>query len=180
MPLFRKKLCSIWLSNKFMNYHPVVEKIKNILIESQIWFETFEHEPVTTSEDASKVRIEYALSQGVKALIVRAKTAELGKHFIMVCVPGDKRFNAEKLKENFGITDTRFASEEEVSEITGGVQRGGVPPFGNLFNLAIYADSSIFANERIIFNAGDRSFSIGMLSADYLKLINPKVADIIE
>jgi len=173
-----------------MNYHPVVEKIKNILVKNQISFETFEHEPVTTSEDASKVRTGYQLHQGVKALIVRATrlrpenpdfgVAKKQKEFIMVCVPGDKRFSPEKLKENLGITDTRFASEEEVSEITGGVQRGGVPPFGNLFGLTIYADQNIFSNECIIFNAGDRSFSIGMLSADYLKLTNPKVADITE
>ena len=91
----------------------------------------------------------------------------------MVVVPGDKRFDTKKLKEGFGLADLRFATEAEVHEITGGVQPGGVPPFGTLFNIPVYADEGIFENEKIIFNAGDRSFSIGMLSKDYDAIVSP-------
>jgi|SRR3989344_1603565 len=170
-------------------YHPVASQIKKFIEDAGIWHEVFEHEPVTTSEDASKVRTGYVLSQGVKALVVKAKLNNI-KQFIMVCVPGDKKFSAEKLKKNFSITDTRFASEDEVAEITGGIKRGGVPPFGNLFGLPIFADVGIFNNDptsqgfdgarKIIFNAGDRSFSVAMLSADWQKLVNPQVAEIAE
>lgn len=162
-----------------MDYHEVVNKILDILKSQNKWFETFEHEAVTTSEDASKVRTGYVLSQGVKALIVKAKVPEQGKRFIMVCVPGDKKFDQKKLRDVFGITDIRFAMENEVSEITGGVERGGVPPFGQLFDLPVYADKSIFENEKIIFNAGDRRFSVGMYSGDYKEIVKPKVGEIV-
>ena len=39
-----------------MTYHPVVEKIKDLLTQRGAWFETFEHAPVRTSEEAAKVR----------------------------------------------------------------------------------------------------------------------------
>jgi len=161
-----------------MEHHPVVEQIKNLLKQNKAWFESFEHEPVTTSEDAAKIRTGYDLHQGTKALIIRCKNKSKEKKFVMVVVPGDRKFDSAKLKNIFGLSDIRFATEEEVSTLTSGVQRGGVPPFGNLFNLPIYADSAIFKNEKVIFNAGDRSVSIGMYSKDYQLITNSTIGDI--
>ncbi len=160
-------------------YHPVVEKIKSLLTENQIQFETFEHEPVRTSEEASKVRSGYTIDQGAKALVVKVKEAGKGKRFVMFVVSGGKRFDVSKIKNNLGLSDLRFATEPEVSEITGGVLPGGVPPFGNLFGLDVFCDKSVLSNERIIFNAGDRRYSIGMKSEDYLKVVKPVVVDIV-
>lgn len=158
-------------------YHPVTKKITELLTERGMWFETFEHEAVRTSEEAAAIRPNYTLQQGTKALIVRVK--ENGeKKFVMVVVPGDARFDPKKLKEHFGLSDIRFATEEEIAKITDGVLPGGVPPFGNLFNLVVYCDEQIFKNEKIIFNAGDRSFSIGMFSKDYEALVAPRTASI--
>ncbi len=56
-----------------MSYHPLTEKIKQILTENNFEFETFEHEPVRTSEEASKIRTGFTIDQGAKAIIVRVK-----------------------------------------------------------------------------------------------------------
>lgn len=161
-----------------MEYHPVVNKITSLLKENNSWFETFEHEPVRTSQEASMVRTGYTIEQGAKALIVRAKINNQEKRFVMVVVPGDKRFDNQKLKSLLGAKDIRFATEAEVADITNGVLPGGVPPFGNLFNLEVYADSSLLTNQKIIFNAGDKRFSVGMSSQDYQKIVNPKIVDL--
>ena len=60
-----------------------------------------------------------------------------------------------------------------------GVEPGGVPPFGNLFALRVIADPTLFENEKIIFNAGDRGFSVAMRSEDYRRLVNPEVVEIV-
>lgn len=176
------------------SYHPVTEKITTLLTERGVWFETFEHAPVRTSEEAAAMRPEYTISQGAKALIVKVKHRPTSLHslhsdyvsrggavqkaFVQVVVPGDKRFDVKKLKTSFGFSDVRFATEAEVDSITGGVLPGGVPPFGNLFGLAVYADEGIFVNEKIIFNAGDRAYSVGMFSRDYDAIVSPQKGDI--
>jgi len=162
-----------------MTYHPLAEKIQSILKENNCEFETFEHEPVRTSEEASRVRTGYTMEQGAKALIVRVKKSGVGKSFAMFVVQGSKKFDAGKVKQEFGLSDLRFATEQEVAEITDGVQIGGVPPFGNLFNIPVYVDRGLLANEKIVFNAGDRSFSIGMKVSDWQNIVNPVVGDII-
>ena len=37
-----------------MEYHPVVQKIKELLAGQQIKYDYFEHEPVRTSEEAAQ------------------------------------------------------------------------------------------------------------------------------
>ena len=162
-----------------MNYHPIVEKIRSLLKEKNIIFETFEHEAVRTSEEAAKVRTGYTIQQGAKALIVRAKISNQDKRFVMVVVPGDKRFDNQKLKNLLSAKDIRFATETEVGQLTDGVQPGGVPPFGNLFGLDVYADKSLVNQQKIIFNAGDKRYSIGMSSQDYIQVVHPQISDLV-
>ncbi|KKU10129.1 MAG: hypothetical protein UX65_C0003G0006 [Parcubacteria group bacterium GW2011_GWB1_46_8] len=162
-----------------MTYHETVKKIQDLLRVNNVWFESFEHEPVRTSEDAAKVRPEYSLHQGAKAMVVRVKRSEKDKEFMMFVFPADFKFDMKKAKEILKAKDIRFATEPEVLELTDGVQPGGVPPFGNLFNLTTIADPSLFGNEKIIFNAGDRCFSIAMQSKDYKTLVNPRVENIV-
>ena len=162
-----------------MGYHKVTEQIKGLLTQSGIWFETFEHESVRTSEEAAKVRPRYSLKQGAKAIIIRVKAGRV-KYFAMLTMPADTRFDNDKVQGVFRAKDIRFASEAEVKEITGGVEPGGVPPFGNLFGLKVVADPSLFENEKIVFNAGDRSFSLAMNSKDYRELVKPEIESIIE
>lgn len=159
-----------------MEFHQVTKQITDLLQENNCWFQTFEHAPVRTSEDAAKLRPGFSLHQGAKALIIRTKGPQKEKRFVMLVFPADLKFDAKKVKSILGIKDLSFATEEEVSSVTCGIQAGGVPPFGNLFKLDVLADESLFANEKIIFNAGDRSFSVAMKSEDYQKLVGPQVA----
>ena len=99
--------------------------------------------------------------------------------FAMLVLPGHQRFDAAKARRVLEAGDIRFAQENEVSEITGGVLPGGVPPFGNLFDIPVYADAHVFDNERIIFNAGDRRVSVAMKSEDYLSIVKPRVVELI-
>ena len=160
------------------NLHKTVDTIKKLLEEKNMWFDYTEHEPVRTSEEAARVRPEYTLSQGAKALIVRIRKYGGEKFFAMLVVPGDLKFDIEKAKNLFEAKDIRFASEDEVSEITGGIKLGGVPPFGNLFGLKVWADQKVFENDKIIFNAGDKRASIAITTDDYKTLVNPTIVDI--
>ena len=106
-------------------------------------------------------------------MIVKAKGPET--RFVMLVLPADLRFDNAKVKAALQAKDVRFATEQEVVELTGGVLPGAVPPFGNLFNLQVVADPSLFENERIVFNAGDRSFSVAMRSDDYKRIVAPQI-----
>jgi len=161
-----------------LKYHKVMIDIQKILTDSGSWYETFEHEPVRTSEQAARTRPGYSLQQGAKALVVNVKKSKSEKFFVMLVLPAHLKIDNKKVKEYFQAKDFRFATEGEVLEITDGVQPGAVPPFGNLFDLEVLVDPKLLENQKIAFNAGDRSFSIAMKSEDYINLVNPKILDI--
>lgn len=161
-----------------MSYHPVVEKIKGLLRGKKLWFETFEHEPVRTSDEAAKVRAGYGLEQGAKAIVLKIKKQNGQREYVMLVLSGHLRFDSKKTKKVLGARDITFASEEDVLEITAGVQPGGVPPLGSLFGLKVVVDEGLLKNEKIVFNAGDKRYSIAMKTDDYISLINPIVQSI--
>lgn len=154
--------------------NPTTYKLIELFTQNGTWFEVFIHEPVRTSEEASKVRHGYSISNGAKALILKTE-----KGFVMAVIPGDAKFDKKKLKELLQIKDLRFATEDEVAQITGGVLVGGVPPFGSFFDLKTYADKSVFLNEKIIFNCADRTVSVGMTGAQYRLIEAPEIVEII-
>ncbi len=158
-------------------YHPTVKRLINMLEKAHVEFETFEHEEVRTSAEASKVRDGYTEHQGAKAILVKI-TGSTKEAFKLLVIPGDMKFSTRKVRKLLRVRDVRFARPEEIDEITGGVKPGGIPPFGNLFDIETIADPKVLENERIVFNAGDRRFSIGMRSKDYRTVAQPRVADI--
>lgn len=162
-----------------MMFHPVVQKIKELLESRQIKYDCFEHEPVRTSEEASKIRPGYTLRQGAKALVIKLYLRSGAEKFVMLVVPGDAKFDSKKVKKLFDARDLRFATEKEVEDVTGGVLMGGVPPFGSFFGLQTYMDLQVEQNERIIFNAGDRKFSIALLTSDYILTENPTLESLV-
>jgi prolyl-tRNA editing enzyme YbaK/EbsC (Cys-tRNA(Pro) deacylase) len=162
-----------------MSEHPIAQQIVDILNQHGYWYDAFEHEPVRTSQDAANIRDSYSMKQGAKALIVRVKPVGQAKKLIMLVLPGDKQFDGDKVKKLFNTKDIRFATVAEIDMVTKGIKPGGLPPFGNLFNLQVVSDPTIFDNEKIVFNAG-RNFSIAIESEDYKRLVNPMVVDIID
>jgi len=147
---------------------PVFEKIIKLLKENKVNYQLFEHEPVFTSEQASKVR-NIKMCQGAKAIIFSAD----GKP-ILVVVPGDRRVDTKIFKKLYNIKDLRLLTADEVKELTN-LEIGAIPPFGNVMNLTTYVDNSVFENEEIVFNAGAHTKSILMKSKDFQELAKPIV-----
>jgi Ala-tRNA(Pro) deacylase len=148
----------------------VFEHIKDKLTGAEVPFEVSRHEPVFTSEQAAAVR-GASLSSGAKALVVKA-----GERFVMLVVPADRKLDSKKARVGLGVKAIRFATKEEVLELTT-LQPGSIPPFGSLFNLTTYVDPALATNVSINFNAGDHSISIQMTHADYMKAEQPTAVE---
>ena len=81
------------------------------------------------------------------------------------------RIDSGALRRHFEVRKTRFASPEELLELTGLVP-GSVPPFGRpILPFDLYIDESIIANDRIAFNAGSLTDSIIFGVPDYLRIV---------
>lgn len=169
-----------------MEYHGVTKQILNLLKKNECWHETFEHEPVRTSEEAAALRTGYGMEQGAKALIMIILGREGSEDRpVMLVLPANMKLKNKRVRKLFKTRSIRFASRKEANKITKTregdfvpIEFGGIPPFGNLFGLKVYVDPKLLDNEKIVFNAGDRRFSIGMKTKDYMDLVRPEVVRI--
>ena len=148
----------------------IFEKIKDALNKEKIEYETMEHKAVYTSEQAAEVR-GTELKQGCKALICKTE-----KGFFQGVVSGAKEIDLDKFKKILNVKSIKLADAIEVKKISG-LSIGAVPPFGNLFNVPVYFDSSVIKNEIIAFNAGTHTNSIKMKSSDLVKVTGAKTGE---
>jgi|SRR5436190_6108113 len=146
----------------------VFQRVSGLLGAKSVAFEVLRHAPVFTSEEAAAVR-GTPLGSGAKALVCKAD-----EQFVMIVLPADRKLASKAVRKAAGLKSLRFASREEVEQLTG-LAPGSIPPFGSLFGLATWCDERLAEHPRINFNAGDHSISISMTYADYLAAEHPKL-----
>lgn len=143
--------------------------IREHLTARNIPYREVHHEPTFTSEDSARARGE-DLRIGGKALLI--KTGDVFRLFVL---SASRKLDSGLVKSRFNAKKLRFASADELRELTGLVP-GSVPPFGKpILPFDLYVDESILANEKIAFNAGSLTDSIVMSVEDYRKAAEPTV-----
>jgi Ala-tRNA(Pro) deacylase len=147
----------------------VLEQIHELLAQNSITYKQVGHEQTFTSEESARVRGE-SLSVGAKALLV--KTDE---QFHLFVLPADMQFDTKRVKQELKVRSTRFATKEELLELTGLVP-GSVPPFGEpILPFELYADTCIGTTEdKVAFNAGSLTTSIVMTASDWKSVARPR------
>ena len=53
-----------------------------------------------------------------------------------------------------------------------------MPPFGNLYDMPTFVDSSLADEDYIVFEAGTHTEAIKLSYADYQQIVNPQIADL--
>jgi Ala-tRNA(Pro) deacylase len=96
---------------------------------------------------------------------------------VMAVMPGDVRVDIDKARSALGAGDVRLATEAEFSPSFPDCEAGAEPPFGNLYGVPVYLDDG-FTSERVVFNAGTHRQTMSISLADFLRLVEPKRADL--
>jgi prolyl-tRNA editing enzyme YbaK/EbsC (Cys-tRNA(Pro) deacylase) len=147
--------------------NPILDTIRGLLNNAGVPFREIQHPPTYTSEQSAQARGE-ELRTGGKALLL--KTDEVFRLFVL---PADRKLDSAAVKRRFGAKKARFASADELKELTGLVP-GSVPPFGQpILPFELFVDAAVRSNGRIAFNAGSLTDSIVLATVDYLMVANP-------
>jgi prolyl-tRNA editing enzyme YbaK/EbsC (Cys-tRNA(Pro) deacylase) len=145
----------------------VLDAIRRLLTDAGVPFREVQHQPTYTSEESARARGE-DLHTGGKALVL--KTDDVFRLFVL---PADRKLDSAAVKRRLGVKKTRFATADELKDLSGLVP-GSVPPFGPpILPFELYVDEAIRGNERIAFNAGSLTDSIILGTADYLAVAKP-------
>lgn len=147
----------------------VHDRITKWLDQEGVSYQQSAHAPTLTSADSARERGD-DLAIGAKALLLK-----VGKDFGIYVLSAAQKLNSKAIKQHHSAKKLRFATPEELLERTG-LLPGAVPPFGEpVFTLPLYVDTSLPELERIAFNAGSLTQSLGLATADYLRVARPEI-----
>lgn len=141
----------------------VTERIHSFLHSKEVEFRSLSHPPTLTSEESAKARGE-DIRNGAKALLLK-----IDGSFRLFVLSAAMKLDSKAVKKFFG-KECRFATKEELLQLTGLVP-GSVPPFGEpILPFELFIDELIWQLEKVAFNAGSLTDSIIMSAKDYVRI----------
>src|SRR5438876_10646632 len=99
----------------------ILGRMRDWLRREQVAFREAHHEPTRTSEESALARGE-ELRVGGKALLIKVDSA-----FRLFILSADRKIDSAAVRQHFGAKKTRFATPEELMDLTRLVP-GSVPP----------------------------------------------------
>jgi len=148
---------------------PMLEKLLAFLEESQAKYTRHSHPTAYTAREIASV--EHVPAHKIAKTVVFLSENGYG----MAVLPGDSMLDLQGLRALLGVSRLRLATESELGELFPDCELGAMGPFGNLFGLPVFLDSSLAGEETIAFNAGTHRDVIHMRLDDYQRLVKPQL-----
>ena len=143
--------------------------VKNYLDLKRVPYEHHVHATAFTAQQLA------AAERIPSAMVVKTVVVKADDQFVLAVLPASQRIDLPTLGQALGAREVELATEFEFQELFPDADLGAMPPFGNLYELPVFAEESLGRDEEIVFNAGTHEDAIRMKYADYSRLVEPKV-----
>ena len=143
-------------------------RLKGFLDDNQIPYSVVTHATAYTAQGAA------ATMQISGKELAKTVVLWVGEEMILAVLPAPNHVRLDKLASEVG-KPVRLATEQEFSSLFPDCEPGAMPPFGSLYNLSVYVDESLAADEAIVFNAGTHRDAIRMRYDDFVRLAKPSI-----
>ena len=119
-------------------------------------------------------------AQGVAALahvsgkkLAKTVIVKIDGILAMAVIAASEHVDLDQLRKLSGAKTIAIASEREFTDAFPDCETGAMPPFGNLYDMPVYADLGLSENEEITFSAGTHRELVRMRWDDMVRLLNP-------
>ena len=146
-----------------------VQRLKAFLDENRIKYVNIRHSQAFTAQEiAASAHIRG--KDLAKTVVVRVD----GK-MAMAVLPASARVDLKALKDVTGAHHVDLASEKEFRDRFPDCELGAMPPFGNLYDMDVFASARLTEDEEIAFNAGTHTELIRLSYRDFERLVRPRI-----
>jgi len=145
----------------------VLPRLNKFLRENGIAYTHHVHPAVYTAREVASV--EHLPEHRVAKVVVYAGNEGYG----MAVLPADYVVDMQELRAALGLSRARLATEKELAELFPDCELGAMPPFGTLYDMPTFLESSLAGEERIAFNAGTHRDVVYVRMLDFRHLVKP-------
>ena len=151
---------------------PLEERLLRILDTRRIPYSLTKHRAVVRAKEMATVE-RLPAREVAKTIVV------CGDHkFHLIVVPADRHVDLHEVQSILNLNHVRLATEAELATLFPDCELGAMPPVGILYDLPVYLDADLAAENLIAFNAGTHHDAIHMRIEDFLALTQPKVVSL--
>ena len=148
------------------------EKTREFLDSHYVKYITISHSPAFTAQ-------EIAASAHIPGKeLAKTVMVKIDGTMAMAVLPASAKVDFELLQDVAGADEVELATEKEFADLFPECEVGAMPPFGNLYDMAVYVADTLADDAEIAFNAGSHSELIRIAYQDYERLVRPTVARI--
>jgi Ala-tRNA(Pro) deacylase len=147
----------------------IPQRIRDYLDSHDVPYETLHHSQAFTGQEVAH-SLHVSGKRCVKAVAVRGD----GKPVLAV-IPASHRLDVQELRAALEVSRLEMLPEGELVGLFPDCDLGAVPPFGNLYGIAVWVDRVVADAEKIIFCAGTHEDCIRMRYTDFSKLTLPRL-----
>ena len=145
------------------------QTLKRFLDNNHVKYTIITHSPEYTAQ-------EIAASAHIPGKdLAKTVIVKIDGDFAMAVLPASMHVSLPSLKEAIGAGKAEIASEEEFESLFPDCELGAMPPFGNLYDMPVFAAKELTEDVEIAFNAGTHSELVQLAYDDFDKLVHPKV-----
>jgi Ala-tRNA(Pro) deacylase len=121
-------------------------------------------------------------AQGIAALthipgknLAKTVIVKIDGKYAMAVLPASRQLDLALLRAAVRAKTLSVAYEAEFKNRFPDCETGAMPPFGNLYGMAVYADESLSRDTEIAFNAGSHRELYRLSWKDFERLVEPTV-----
>ena len=122
---------------------PILAKLSEYLDRNQVRYEVLSHRQAFTAQEVAAEQ--HVHGKDLAKVVMLRSGAEL----IMAVLPAPYRVDMDRARTVLGKPDLVLATEEQFRDLFPGCEPGAMPPFGNLYDMPVYADESLAADKEI-------------------------------
>jgi len=148
-----------------------VKTLTRFLDDNEVKYVTIRHSIAYTAQQIAEAA-HIPGDEMAKTVMIR-----LDDRLAMAVLRSTDKVDIDLLRGTAGAKKAELATELQFQGMFPGVELGSMPPFGNLYDMAVYVDEALTRDERIAFNAGTHSELIQLDYADFERLVQPTVAN---
>ena len=145
-------------------------KLVEFLDRNNIAYITIAHSTAYTAQQIA------ALTHISGREVAKTVIVNLDGALAMAVLPASQQIDLAALAVATRTQSARIAPETEFKGRFPDCETGAMPPFGNLYNMAVYVEEALTRDKDIAFNAGSHNQLVRLSYQDFERLVKPMVA----
>ena len=147
------------------------KRLEKYLREEGVSFETMIHSVAYTAQEVA------AAQHTPGRQLAKVVLVDVDDQLAMLALPASHRVDFPKLKSVLKAKKVRLATEDEFAGTFTDCEVGAMPPFGNLYDMTVYAERSLTEDAEIAFNAGSHKELFRLAYKDFENLVKPTAGE---